>query len=160
MKHSRKLEAFAEKEIVALADNLVLADGDRYFLFGRYDLEKLDHGVLVADRNNYIGTFGSTKSAVAWCVADKYKQLNMASRIQQLDQEHTRHVTDIAVKRLLMLQSKSYDFKDTLSVKILHQQRQCRAIEIELSKCIKMAKYWQYRGFNNETQRTSSTQTR
>jgi hypothetical protein len=160
MKHSRKLEAFAEREIVALADNLVLADGDQYFLFGRYDLAKLDHGVQVSDRNTPIGVFSSTKTAVAWCIADKFNQLNVAFRIQQLDQERTRYINDITAKRLMMSQSKSYDFKDTVSVKILHQQRQYQSIETELLKYINLAKYWQYRGFNNETQRTSSAQTR
>jgi hypothetical protein len=160
MKHSQKLEAFAEREIVALADNLVLADGDQYFLFGRYDLTKLDHGVRVAARNNPIGIFGSTKTAVAWCIADKFNQLNVARQIQQLDQERTRYINDITAKRLMMSQSKNYDFKDIVSVKILHQQRQYQSIETELLKYISLAKYWQYRGFNNETQRTSSAQTR
>ena len=160
MKHSRKLEAFAERELINLADNLVLEDGDRYFLFGRYDLEKTDHAVSVADRNTPVGMFGSTRTAVAWCVADKFKQINTARRIQQLDQERTRYINDINIKRLMMSRSTNYEFTDTVSVKIAQQQRQHRAIETELSKYVNLAKYWQYRGFNNETQRTSSTQTR
>jgi hypothetical protein len=160
MKHSRKLEVFAERELNNLADNLVLRDGNNYFLFGRYDLAKSDCGVKVADRNMPIGVFGSTKTAVAWCVADKFNQLSVARRIQQLDQERTRYINDITTKRLLMSQSNDYDFKDTVFVKILHQQRQYQAIETELTKYVNLAKYWQYRGFNNETQRTSSAQTR
>jgi len=160
MKHSRKLEAFAERELNNLADNLVLRDGNNYFLFGRYDLAKSDYGVEVVDRNMPVGVFGSTKTAVAWCVADKFNQLSVARRIQQLDQERTRYINDITTKRLLMSQSKNYDFKDTVFVKILHQQRQCQTIETELTKYVNLAKYWQYRGFNNETQRTSSAQTR
>lgn len=160
MKHSRKLEAFAERELINLADNLVLEDGDRYFLFGRYDLEKTDHAVFVVDRNTPVGVFGSTRTAVAWCIADKFNQINTARRIQQLDQERTRYINDINIKRLMMSRSTNYEFTDTVSVKIAHQQRQHRAIETELSKYVNLAKYWQYRGFNNETQRTSSTQTR
>jgi hypothetical protein len=160
MKHQRKLEAFAERELVNLADNLVLKDGDRYFVFGRYDLKKSEHDVSVWDRNNLVGTFGSTRTAVAWCVADKFNQLRMANRIQQLDREHTRYLNDINIKRLMLARSRDCEFKDTVIVKILHQQRQFAAIETELSKCVKAAKYWQYRGFKNETQRTSSAQTR
>jgi hypothetical protein len=159
MKYRKKLEAFAEREIVALADNLILADGNQYFLFGRYELEKLDHGVSVTYQDNLIAVFGNAKIAVAWCIADKFKQLNIARQIQQLDQERTRYIDDIAVKRLLMSRSKNYDFKDMVSVKILHQQRQYQAIDTELSKCVNLAKYWQYRGFNNETQRISSAST-
>jgi len=159
MKHNRKLEAFAMREIEILADNLVLKDGDRYFLFGRYDLQKTDHEVLVFCRNNRIGTFGNTKNAVAWCIADKYNQIKVALRIQQLDQERTRYLNDITAKRLMIAQSKNYEFKDTVSVKITNQQLQCQAIETELSKCVNLAKYWQYRGFNNETQRISRSAT-
>jgi hypothetical protein len=159
MKYRKKLEAFAEREIVALADNLILADGNQYFLFGRYELEKLDYGVSVTYQDNLIGVFGNPKIAVAWCIADKFKQLNMARQIQQLDQERTRYLDDITVKRMLVSRSKNYDFKDMVSVKILHQQRQYMAIDTELSKCVNLAKYWQYRGFNNETQRISSAST-
>lgn len=160
MKHNQKLEAFAERELINLADNLVLADGDRYFIFGRYDLEKIEHEVSVWDRHNLVGTFSSTRTAVAWCVADKFNQLPMANRIQQLDCERTRYLNDITAKRLMLARSQNYEFKETVIVKILHQQRQFAAIETELSKCVKTAKYWQYRGFKNETQRTSSAQTR
>jgi hypothetical protein len=160
MKHNQKLEAFAERELINLADNLVLEDGNRYFVFGRYDLEKSDHEVSVWDHNNLVGTFGSTRTAVAWCVADKFNQIRMANRIQQLDRERTRYLNDINIKRLMLTRSQDHEFKDTVIVKILHQQRQFAAIETELSKCVKTAKYWQYRGFKNETQRTSSAQTR
>lgn len=159
MKYRKKLEAFAEREIVALADNLILADGNQYFLFGRYELEKLDYGVSVTYQDKLIAVFGNAKIAVAWCIADKFKQLNIARQIQQLDQERTRYIDDITVKRMLMSRSKNYDFKDMVSVKILHQQRQYLAIDTELSKCVNLAKYWQYRGFNNETQRISSAST-
>jgi hypothetical protein len=159
MKHSKKLEAFAQREIVNLASNLVLADGNRYFLFGRYELEKTDHSVQIFCRDQLTGVFSSTKTAVAWCVADKFNQLATAHRIQQLDQEYTRYTNDINIKLLQMSRSKSHEFKDTVSVKLAKQQNQCRAIETELSKCVKMAKYWQYRGFNNETQRISSATT-
>jgi hypothetical protein len=160
MKYNQKLEAFAERELVNLADNLVLEDGNRYFVFGRYDLTKLEYGVQVSDRNNPIGIFSGTKTAVAWCIADKFNQLNVAHRIQQLDQERTRYVNDITAKQLLMSNSNDYNFKDTVSIKILQQQRQYQTIETELTKYVNLAKYWQYRGFNNETQRTSSAQTR
>jgi hypothetical protein len=56
------------------------------------------------------------------------------------------------IKRAMMARSKSFEFRDILSVKISNQQRQYQAIDTELSKCINLAKYWQYRGFNNETQ--------
>lgn len=151
-KHSKKLEAFAERELVNLAHNLVLADGDRYFLFGQYDLVKADHDVTVTVRDCPAGTFGNTRSAVAWCIADKLNQITVAQQIQQLDQECVRHRNDIMVKRAVMAHSNNFEFKDILSVKISNQQRQYQAIDTELSKCINLAKYWQYRGFNNETQ--------
>lgn len=151
-KHSKKLEAFAERELVRLAPNLMLANGNCYFLFGRYDLVKLEHEVMVSDRNCRVGTFGNTKSAVAWCIADKLNQINVARQIQQLDQECVRHINDIMIKRAMMTRSKNFEFRDILSVKISNQQRRYKAINTELSKCINLAKYWQYRGFNNETQ--------
>jgi hypothetical protein len=159
MKHQKKIEAFAQRELATLIDNLIVSEGNQYFLFGLYELEKSPHSVSVADKNNFIGVFSSTKTAVAWCIADKLNQLNIARRIQQLDNEYIRHTDDINIKRRLVSQSHDWDFKDTVSVKISMQQAQRQAIEAELTKCVNVTKYWQYRGFNNETQRISRAPT-
>ena len=159
MKHRKKIEEFAQRELTSLIDNLILAEGGQYFLFGRYEIEKLDYEVSVHDRDTFIGMFSSTKTAAAWCIADKLKQLNVARRIQQLDGEYIRYTNDLNIKRYMLSRSRNWEFKDNLSVKISMQQTQCQAIETELTKCVNLAKYWQYRGFNNETQRISRSAT-
>lgn len=157
--HTKKLEEFTKKELNNLAHNLVVSEGNCYFLFGRYELQKLDHEVIVIKNDDTIGTFGNTKTAVAWCIADKYNKVNLAIQIKQLDQERTRYINDITVKRALAARSKDYTFKETMSVKLATQQIQYQSVDTELSKCVNLAKYWQYRGFNNETQRISSSAT-
>jgi hypothetical protein len=156
-KTQKKLEAFAKREITAIANNMVLADGDAYFLFGQYDLKKTSDQVVIWKNDNLAGTFGNTQIAVAWCIADKFNQVNLAIRIAQLDKERTRYANDINTKRSIASKSKDYEFKETVSIKLANQQYKYKAIDTELSKCVNLAKYWQYRGFNNETQRISST---
>lgn len=152
--HKQKLEKLAIAELTALTDNLFLQDGNEYILFGRYLVTRQTGGVTVVVNNNQVGIFTSTKTAASWCVANKCKQQNLADRILQLDTALLRQKSDIQMRRALAKQSNDFDFWNTVQVKIDRRVEQVKSIEAELTKCVKLAKYWQYRGFHNETERT------
>ena len=107
----------------------------------------------MAYKDDPVGTFTSTRSAVAWCIADKNRQYNLANEIQHLDFTLLRLRNDIEVRGGQA--RKSYGtFWETVSAKAAHRKEQSQQIENELTKCINSAKYWQLRGSNNETART------
>jgi hypothetical protein len=90
---------------------------------------------------------------VAWCIADKNRQYNLANEIQHLDFTLLRLRNDIETRSSQA--RKSYGtFWETVSAKAEHKRLQSQQIENELTKCINSAKYWQLRGSNNETART------
>jgi hypothetical protein len=159
MKYKQKLETFARRELLNLSDNLIVEDDGKYFIFGKYTVEKIDNKFKVGCRDDLVGYFSSSKTAVAWCIADKLGQINTAIRLRQLDQEFIRYDQDIHAKQRLIAKSKDFNFQETVAVKLERQITQRRAIETEILKCVNLAKYWQYRGFNNETERTSSNTT-
>jgi hypothetical protein len=39
-------------------------------------------------------------------------------------------------------------------LKVEHRREQLARVSDQLTKCVNLAKYWQIRGFNNETART------
>jgi len=153
MKTSQKLAALAEKELPKLLDQVIVADGEKYRVFGSYVMRQTAQGYAVAYKDDPVGTFTSTRSAVAWCIADKNRQYNLANEIQHLDFTLLRLRNDIEVRGGQA--QKSYgNFWETVSAKAAHRKEQSQQIENELTKCINSAKYWQLRGSNNETART------
>ena len=153
MKTSQKLAALAEQELPKLLNHVIIADGEKYRVFGSYVLRQTAQGYAVAYKDDPVGTFTSTRSAVAWCIADKNRQYNLANEIQHLDFTLLRLRNDIEVRGGQA--RKSYgNFWETVSAKAAHRKEQSQQIENELTKCINSAKYWQLRGSNNETART------
>jgi hypothetical protein len=157
--HKQKLERLATAEISMLADNLFLQDGNEYILFGKYLVIKEDAGVKVTYNNDYVGVFTGTSTAASWCVADKYKQYRLADRILQLDADLFRQKNNMQARRIMAKQSNNFEFWNMIQIKLDRRVEQIKSIETELTKCVKLAKYWQYRGFNNEAERTGRNPT-
>jgi hypothetical protein len=150
-----KLLALAQKELPALMENVIVNEGDGYRAFGHYTINRSsDNGYYVECKQNPIGTFSSTKSALAWCIADKYKQINLARSILLLDEEMVAQKNDIDARKQLARISKNSSFTETVNTKISYRIVQYQSVKLELSKCIDQAKYMQIRGFSNEIVRT------
>lgn len=156
MKYKQKIETFARQELLSLVDNLIIEDAGTYFIFGKYTVSKVDNKFKVEYYNDLVEYFSSSKTAVAWCIADKLGQINTAIRLMQLDQAYIKYDQDISSKLKLIAKSKNFDFRETVAVKLERKILQKKAIETEIMKYVNLAKYWQYRGFNNEAERTSS----
>jgi len=153
MKASQKLAALADQELPKLLNHVIVADGEKYRVFGSYVLRQTTQGYALTYQDNPVGTFTSTRSAVAWCIADKNRQYRLANDIQHLDFTLLRLRNDIEVRSGLAKNGRG-SFWETVSTKAAIRQEQSHQIENELTKCINSAKYWQLRGSNNETART------
>lgn len=153
MKPSQKLAALAERELPYLLDHVILADGEKYRVFGSYVLRETGRGYALTHNDYPVGTFSSTRSAVAWCIADKKRQYCLANEIQHLDTTLLRLQNDIDV-RGSQARNSTGSFWETVTVKTAHRQAQRQLIQNQLTKCINRAKYWQLQGSLNETART------
>jgi hypothetical protein len=146
MKINDKLTKLAERELPLLIENVIIDEGNQYRVFGKYTIQQVSHGYKVNVTTGWSGQFGTAKSALAWCIADKNNQLNLAKEIYQLDQNATRLRNDIQ-GRLQIAHKHGGSFLETVETKVSKRQEQSQAVENELSKCINSAKYWQLRGF-------------
>jgi len=153
MKTSQKLAELVQRELPQLLNQIIIDDGGKYRAFGIYVIESSSHGYTVTRRDHAIGTFSSSKSALAWCIADRNNQLNLAREIQNLDFTLVRLRNDIQIRGSIAKTSRG-QLWETAHVKAAQRYEHSRHIENELTKCINSAKYQQLRGFNNETART------
>ena len=153
MKASRKLAALAEQELPLLLNKVIIEDGKKYRVFGKYTIHPVPAGFQVRLRDDDIGEFSGTKSALAWCIADNLNHLNLARQIKELDQSIVRLHNDIYVRRALADRAAGNTWENLIN-KTSARQEHTQTLEKELAKCINLAKYWQLRGNSNETKRT------
>jgi len=150
----KKLEQFATKELHSLTAKLIVPDGKNgYNAFGKYHVVPGSHSVTVGIKNQDSLTFGSKRSAISWCVADHLNQHALARSIYLLDNKKHSLAADIRCRRALAERSRSQDFYESVTTKIQSKVDYYNALNNELEKCINSAKYWQIRGFSNETER-------
>jgi outer membrane murein-binding lipoprotein Lpp len=148
----QKLERWAQREISRNLKHMIVDDeSGAYVAFGHYHLEPCDAGYSVSTWDRLIHTFSNKRTAISWCVADKYHQYNLANNIQTLDSKRQQLASDIYCRRANAQQGRTEDFYETVNTKIQPKQELLDSVTAELEKCINSAKYLQLRGFSNET---------
>lgn len=154
MKNQHEVERIFRQEFCDLMPNIIWQNDDGvYEVFGRYRIvpERLEFRVFCSATD--VGTFGTTRSALSWCIADKNQAYNLARELKELDNKLTALNNDIAVRTALAERSSRWEFRDPVGTKLETKIIRRKQVENRLAKCVSWAKYTQQRGFNNETQR-------
>ena len=152
-----KLEELLSEDFESVKNNLIFSTDQGYEVFDRYTLVKRDGVVEVKKRHSDPLFFNSTRSAVSWCVADKYNQMHLADEIIMLDQKRKRLRDDVSFSAQLTKTFRDPVVLETALTKLDAKKGLLKTVEIGLDKCVNLAKYWQLRGFNNEIERTRRT---
>jgi hypothetical protein len=129
-----------------------------YEVFGKYRIIFEKQGYRVFCHATDIGVFNSTRTALSWCIADKYAKLNLARELLETDQKLGYLNNDIVVRTTIADRSKHWSFGDSVGTKLETKIIRKKQLENRLAKCVNWAKYYQQRGFNNETQRIGRSQ--
>ena len=159
MKQDQEFERMFRQEFKDIAPNLIWKDEHGvYQVFDKYQIVPERPGYRVFCSATEVGIFNSTKSALSWCIADKYNAYNTARDILILDTKLGVLNNDIAVRTAIGERSDKWEFRDGIGTKLETKIIRKKQVENELAKCVNWAKYSQYKGFNNETARTSRNQ--
>ena len=151
MKYQQKLAQLAQRELPALMDRLIVKDDRGFQVFGRYRIEPKDHGYSVLRNTDPVAQFRQTRTALAWCIADRMNHINLACQIASLEAISTRYSNDIHTRTNIGEQIGAGQQWEIISHKLARRTQQRLAVDSELEKCISQAKYYQIRGFYNET---------
>jgi hypothetical protein len=159
MIQEKEVERIFRQEFVNIIPNLIWQnDNGVYEVFDRYQIEPLRPGYRVRCSATDVGVFHSSRTAMSWCIADKFNQFTLAQELKDIDAKLHNIATDIAVRAAIAERSTNWDFRNEvgtkLETKIIHK----KTMENQLTKCVNLAKYLQQRGFNNETARTGRGQ--
>jgi hypothetical protein len=160
MKIDKELSRELLKEFPTLEHNSIWKNSDgNYTVFGRYSIVKETAGYRVHCALSDVGVFHSSKSALSWCIADKFKQYNIARDLIQLDNNLYHLTTDISARAAIGDRTKDADQREIILTKLENKILKKKEIENRLAKCVNRAKYYQQRGFDNEIARIGRTAT-
>lgn len=158
---SYKVESWVQKEFQQMSSFLLWKnERGEYEVFGRYKIIPVKNGFKVHSNNDdEQGFFSSTRTAISWCIADKYNKIDLADQLLLLDNRLNNISNDIFVRLGTAHKSQNADTKENietkLETKILHKKE----LEYQLDKCVDWAKYLQKKGFENETSRAGTSTT-
>ena len=159
MKINQEFNRLMRQEFPEVVSNMIFRDDDgSYNIFDRYRMFKESTGYRVFCGATDVGRFGTTKTALSWCIADKNKAYNLARDILELDTKLNSLTSDIAARANLADRSTSPIFRETIETKLETKIIRKKQVEEQLSKCVNWAKYCQQKGFNNETIRAGRNQ--
>lgn len=141
-------------DLLGLETNVIFPEGSGYSVFGTYFIQKEQDMFVVYKQQQMKDSFGSTKTALSWCIADKYNQHKLRDKIANLDLLQTRIATDVKVRSKSAQKQATPELREIATVKVNSRKDKLQQVNNELDKCTNLAKYWQTRGFNNEIART------
>lgn len=156
-----RLEQLLASDIERLQKNIIVQDSNGYHAFGRYAIKKNNNGTYQVSKGlSAAKDFAALRTALSWCIADKYNNNELANKIKNLDEEKRRISADLEVRQAVLKTIKDSEKREITFIKITAKKHSLKLIENRLDKCVSLAKYCQIRGFNrDETARTRRTQT-
>jgi hypothetical protein len=159
MIQEKEVERIFRQEFVNIIPNLIWQnDNGVYEVFDRYQIEPLRPGYQVRCSATDVGVFHSSRTAMSWCIADKFNQFTLAQELKDIDAKLHNIATDIAVRAAIAERSTNWNFRNEIGTKLETKIIHKKTMENQLTKCVNLAKYLQQRGFNNETARTGRGQ--
>lgn len=150
----KEFERLFREDFATIAPNSIWKNAaGEYQVFGRYRIAKELVGYRVYCSLSNVGVFHSSRAALSWCIADKFHHYNTARELLQLD-NNLHHLTiDIATRAAIAGNNKTANQHEIILTKLENKIVQKQQIENRLAVCVNWAKYYQQRGFDNETAR-------
>jgi hypothetical protein len=159
MKINKEIERAFYQEFPEILPNAIWKnDNGSYSVFGHYCIVPEKPGYRVYCSATDVGVFNSTKTALSWCIADKYQAYNLARELLEIDIKLSTLNNDIASRATIADRSNNWNFRDAIGTKLETKIIRKKQLENQLAKSINWAKYIQQRGFENETARTGRNQ--
>lgn len=150
-----RLEQVLMPEFERVLDASILPDAVGYKVFNRYHIIPGKNKVTV-DHMHFLETkkFTTQRTALSWCIADRYGQIKLADDIIFLETKKMRMQDDVSAQVDHVDRFTDFEQRELVRLKLHHKQSVLHQVNEQLNKCVNLAKYWQIKGFNNEIART------
>lgn len=133
--------------------NSILKAGDTIQAFGVYTIKKQNNQYIVYKNRICSVEISNAKNSLAWCVADKYNLKYLKQQILELDKQLNYKQAEIEFLKNVINSKADMSRKLVVEDKLQTLIMKAGAVKKQLNKCINSAKYYQQKGFDNETSR-------
>ena len=152
----RKLKSFTSHSLQSLSANIIVKVKDDYIVFSRYRISPTKHGYYEVFRNGtLVQEFTNSRNALAWCILEKNARIEDANDLLGQDKRIGWLELDIDRQTQIMNTTQDNDRRALMATKVTNNIHVRGDIKIKLQEQIELAKYYQQKGFDNETKRTS-----
>jgi len=133
--------------------NSVLKAGNTIQAFGVYTIKKQNNQFIVYKNRVCMVELSNAKNSLAWCVADKYKLTYLKEQILELDKRLNWKQAEIEFLKNVINSKVDMSRKFAVEDKLQTLIMKAGEVKKQLNKCVNSAKYYQQKGFENETSR-------
>jgi hypothetical protein len=133
--------------------NAIIRLDDEIRAFGKYTITRTPRSYQVYRSATLAAEPSSSKVAISWCVADKYGKDALAQQLLTLDQEVERRQNEISHYKYTLEISEDTVRKSVTNDRLVESQVRLKHAQEHLEECLNLAKYWQQKGFRDETAR-------
>jgi phosphoenolpyruvate carboxylase len=150
-----KLASMLGADMIEAERNMIFRDPDGgYNMFGRWHLTPGNGSVEVRTKNLTVHRFHKVRSAVSWCIAQKYHQHELSMEICRLDRDLERLCYHDELYQAMIQRVRDPYRRSVTEIKAREANLRRRLVGDRLARCVSRAKYLQTRGFNDEIART------
>jgi hypothetical protein len=157
IKHQEQLaEAMLEKiakEHLIGNPNAIMRVDETVVAFGRYAITKGPNGYQVNRGVTPAVNTLTSRVALSWCIADKYGKNQLCHDLIALDHEIARIQQDINIYKYHLNKTTTFERHLIVNDRLTESLARLKYKKDQLDKCLNSAKYWQEKGFNDETAR-------
>lgn len=133
--------------------NAILKVDDEIRAFGKYSIRQADNHYEIYRGATLVSEPKSRQVALSWCIADKYNKTQLAQELLFFDQELERRHNEIEYYEHTLKVTADSVKKYVVSDRLRQARAQQKHLTERLEECVNSAKYWQQKGFKDETAR-------
>jgi len=150
----KRIQAILGDTLEYARNNSIVSTDDGFVVFDRYMITNQDGVIQVTNQYRQVSNFTSQKTALTWCIFDKFNQVKNAQDTMVLDQRRRMVQDDLSLVQQLFHRYRDPVVRDSVAAKLSQKRQTLLDINSRLEKCANLAKYWQTKGFNDEIART------
>ena len=140
-------------ELLNSNPNAIFRNGDSIMAFADYEIEKISKDEYKIYKNDcYMITCSSCRIALSYCILDKHKLVVDARHLVALENKLLHRQSEMMHYRHVITSPRTNNFrKEVVLHRLSSAKYEYNMLQKQLTKTINVAKYWQQKGFENET---------
>lgn len=154
-KSYKKLRNIALHSLQSLSSNIIVKVKDDFVVFNRYKISPTQDGYYSLYRNDtLVHEFTNSRNALAFCILENRARIEEARQLVSQDKRIQRLEVDIDRQSRIIETTKDADRRELMAMRLTQNVAERGQVKIMLQSTIELAKYYQQKGFDNETART------